>query len=75
MNVIDGSSGQAIAYRNGVWEAGIVRAQQVRIDGQTVLRNRQPAAANPAGGSVVDVECRAAVAAILVTLRAHGLIA
>ena len=75
MSVIDGSSGQTIAFGNGVWEAGIVRAQEVRIDGQTVLRNRQPAIANPAGGSVVDVECRARVAAILASLRAHGLIA
>jgi hypothetical protein len=75
MSVIDGTSGQTLAYRNGTWEAGIARAQEVRIDGLTVLRNRQPAIANPAGGNTLDVECRATVTAILVTLRAHGLIA
>ena len=57
------------------WEAGIVRAQEVRINDQVVLRNRQPGIADPASGSIVDSECRAAVAAILTTLRAHGLIA
>ena len=73
--VLDRASGQMVVRRNGGWEAGLVRAQEVRINGLTVLRERQPAAADPAGGSVVDSQCRAAVAAILAALRTHGLIA
>jgi hypothetical protein len=34
-----------------------------------------PLVADPAGGSTVDAEARAAVAAILARLRTHGLIA
>ena len=74
-SVLDKASGQMIVWRNGVWEAGIVKASEVHINGEAVLRNRQPAIADPAGGSVTDTECRSAVASILVALRAHGLIA
>lgn len=73
--VLDRSSGQSAVYGNGSWETGIVRAQEVRIDGLTILRDRQPAIADPAEGSIVDSQCRAAVATILATLRSHGLIA
>ena len=73
--VLDRSSGESAMFSNGSWETGIVRAQEVRVNGLTILRERQPAVADPAGGSVVDVQCREAVAAILATLRTHGLIA
>jgi hypothetical protein len=75
VRVLDRTSGQMIVRRNGVWESGIVRAQEVQVSGQVVLRNRQPAIADPAGGSVADTECRSAVAPILAALRAHGLLA
>jgi hypothetical protein len=73
--VLDRASGQIVVRTDGGWEAGIVRAEEVRIDGLTVLRERQPAVPDPAGGSVIDSECRAAIATILATLRAHGLTA
>jgi hypothetical protein len=75
LSVLDRATGEVIVHRNGNWETGIVRAQEVRINDQVVLRNRQPGIADPASGSIVDNECRAAVSAILTTLRAHGLIA
>ena len=75
MRVLERASGQIIVRRGGGWEAGVVRAEEVRIGGLAVLSERQPAIANPAGGSVVDDQGRAAVAAILATLRTHGLIA
>jgi hypothetical protein len=74
VGVVDRVSGQALQWRAGTWEAGIVRAQEVRINGQPVLRQRQPAIADPAGGSVIDSESRTAVAGILTALRTHGLI-
>ena len=75
MQLLDRASGQMVVRRNGSWESGIVRAQEVRINGLTVVRERQAAVPDPAGGSVIDAQCRAAVAAILATLRTHGLIA
>ena len=72
---MDRPSGQMIVRRDGSWEAGIVRAQEVRINGLTVLREQQPAIADPSGGSVIDGQCRSAVADILAILRTHGLTA
>lgn len=74
LGVIARSSGEPLQWRSEAWEAGIVRLQEVRIGGETVLRERQPAIPDPAGGSVVDSEGRAALAAVLDALRTHGLI-
>jgi hypothetical protein len=74
VQLIDRSSGQIMVRQASSWEIGIVRAQEVRINGQIVLRERQPAVADPAGGTVIDSQCRAAVGAILGALRTHGLI-
>ena len=74
-SVLNQASGEMIVRRGGSWETGIVRAQELRINGQTLVRERQPAVADPIGGSIVDGECRAAVSTILTSLRAHGLIA
>ncbi len=75
LRVRDRISGQSVVRRGAAWETGVARVQEVRVDDQIVLRERQPAIADPAGGSVVDGECRSAVANILAALRAHGLIA
>jgi hypothetical protein len=72
--VTEKSSGEALQWRSGGWEAGIARCKEVRIDGQTVLREGQPAISDPAGGGVIDSECRATLADVLSTLRTHGLI-
>ena len=73
--VVDAVSGQMVLRRGDIWESGIVRAQEVRVNGQTVVRQRQAAIADPAGGATVDAECRGVVASILSALRTHGLIA
>ena len=73
IGVVDRGSGEEWRWRSGAWERGIVRGQEVHINGQKVLHRRQPAIAGPAGGAVIDAECRAAVEAVLATLRAHGL--
>lgn len=57
------------------WERGVVRAEQVRIGATQVVGAQRPAIAEPAGGTTVDVEARAALGKILDTLRQHGLIA
>jgi hypothetical protein len=73
--VLDRASGQILVRRSGVWESGVVRAHERRVNGLTVVRQRQSAIADPAGGTVVDSQCRTAVAAVLTALRTHGLIA
>ena len=72
--VLDRASGQTVVWRSGAWESGILRGHELRIDGLTLIRERQPAIADPSGGSVIDAQCRAAVANLLSALRAHGLI-
>lgn len=74
LSVTSRASGEQIQWRSGAWELGIGRFREVRIDGQIVLRERQPAIPNPAGGAVVDSESRAALEAILDALRTHGMI-
>ena len=75
LGVMERASGEPLHWRSGTWEAGIVRAREIRINGQKLLHQRQPAIPEPTGGTVVDVENRGAVTAILAALRAHGLIA
>lgn len=57
------------------WSVGVLRASSVSIGGNQIIGARLAAIATPAGGSVVDVEARAAVNDIVDRLRTHGLIA
>lgn len=68
-------SGLPVAWEADGWRVGEVRAGRVAVGGVQVVGPRQPAIAEPAGGAVIDAEARAAVAAILASLRAHGLLA
>ena len=74
MSVIDRSSGEALLRRGGSWEPGAVRAREVRVNAQKVIGARQGAIAAPAGGTTIDAEGRSAIAAMLLAMRAHGLI-
>lgn len=56
------------------WRVGDVVARAIDIGGVQVVGSRQAAIESPAGGSVIDVEARAAIGAILAALRSHGLI-
>lgn len=62
-------------YRAGAWALGEERAAHLAIGGETVVGPRQAAIADPSGGAAIDAEARAAIAALLAALRAHGLIA
>lgn len=74
MAFYDRSSGTWAAYCNDGWDVGILRGRQVVIDGNQVVGARAAAIAGPSGGSVVDTEGRAAIDAMLIALREHGLI-
>jgi hypothetical protein len=62
-------------FEDGGWTIGVARAARVEIGGVQVLGPRQPAIAEPGGGTVIDAEARAAIGAILAALHTHGLIA
>ncbi len=66
----------ATVRREGAsWVTGVLKGQQLSIGGVQVVGSRQSAIGTPSGGSNVDAEARSAIAAILSTLRTHGLIA
>jgi hypothetical protein len=67
---------QRFIYFDGVgWVTGSWPAAAIEISGKTILSGQFLSVSDPSGGSVVDVEARAAVNAILGVLRDHGLIA
>ena len=53
----------------------MIRGASLLIDGQQVVGPKDSAIESPSGGTVVDSEARAAIDALLGTLRRHGLIA
>lgn len=62
-------------FHDGVaWRESAVRADGLYQDGQRVVTVRQNAIPTPSGGAVIDAEARSTLAAILTTLRTHGLI-
>jgi hypothetical protein len=75
MTLYERTSGTSATFRSGAWDIGTLFASSLRIDGLQVVGPQAAAIASPAGGSIVDVEARAALGALLATLREHGLIA
>lgn len=75
MALADHGSAMTWHYRGGDWTLGMLDGAELRIGGMKVVGERRPAITNPAGGPVSDSEARAAINAILATLRQHGLIA
>ncbi|HWV00163.1 MAG TPA: DUF2793 domain-containing protein [Devosia sp.] len=65
----------AARYVGGAWVAGNLAGQQVSIEGVKVVGAQGAAILDPAGGTTIDAEARAAIGAILAALRGHGLIA
>ncbi|MBS0478511.1 MAG: DUF2793 domain-containing protein [Proteobacteria bacterium] len=68
-------AGLTARFAGGGWVLGEEACAHLVIGGDRVVGPRQAAVATPAGGAVIDAESRAALAAILAALRAHGLIA
>lgn len=61
-------------WRNGGWSGGELPAAGVFVAGQKVVGERQPAVPSPSGGTTIDEEARAAIAAVTAALKSHGLI-
>lgn len=56
------------------WAFGIVSGVALQIAGEQVVGPRAAPIADPSGGTVIDAQGRAVIAAILAALRGHGLI-
>lgn len=72
--VIDKSTGTATAYGPAGWEAGVVRASRIVVDGRQVVAAQAAAIADPTGGATADAEARSTITEILSAMRQHGLI-
>lgn len=66
------SAGHA-CFAGGGWHGGEVHGRLI-VAGKQVVGARAAAIPEPEGGTVVDAAARAAISAVLVALRAHGLI-
>lgn len=73
--VWDRSTSRYATRSAGTWESGVVRGAKLVVAGKQVVAEQRPAIVDPAGGSSVDAQARAAIGAILAALRAHGLVA
>ncbi len=66
--------GHRFVFDGEDWQADGLRHDGLYIEQHKIVGARQPAIATPSGGVVVDVEARSTIAALLATLRMHGLI-
>jgi hypothetical protein len=55
------------------WSDGELAASALHVDGQQIVGPRLAAVPTPSGGTIIDVEARAAIDALTATLRSHGL--
>lgn len=69
----DKESGYWRFWDGSAWSEGYLPAAGLVIDGQQVVGPRLPEVASPSGGTIIDEEARAAIAAIIVALKSHGL--
>lgn len=74
MCVWDKEAGWHRRWTGTGWNGGEVSGSALRVNGDQVVGPRRPGIASPSGGSIIDQEARAAVDAIIVALRSHGLI-
>jgi hypothetical protein len=75
MSVWNRGAGVPETYSDGGWSGGELACSAVRVGGVQVVGERQPAVPSPSGGTTIDAEARAAIAALTAALMSHGLIA
>jgi uncharacterized protein DUF2793 len=56
------------------WREGELACSGILVNGVRVVAGRQPGVPSPSGGTIIDEEARAAIAALTAALMSHGLI-
>jgi hypothetical protein len=74
MKVWNQAAGFWLVWSGTAWIAGELSGSRIKIGGVQVVGQRQPDVPSPSGGTIIDAEARAAVAAVIVALKSHGLI-
>lgn len=67
-------AGYWLSWSPSGWSGGEWPAAALRIGGQQVVGARLPDVPSPSGGTIIDAEARAAIDALVATLKTHGLI-
>ena len=73
MSVWDEGAGHARHWSGTAWSDGKLPVAGIVVAGEQVVGARLAAVPSPSGGTTIDVEARAAVAALIVALKTHGL--
>jgi hypothetical protein len=68
------ADGYWFVWNGSAWMAGVLPASAVQIDGLQVVGPRLPDIPSPSGGTIIDGEARTVLAAVIATLKSHGLI-
>ena len=74
LRLTEHASGLEWRFDGSSWSVGVCEASELRIGGTKVVGERGQAIGSPTGGSVIDLEARGAIDAILSALRKHGMI-
>ncbi|HYD13213.1 MAG TPA: DUF2793 domain-containing protein [Allosphingosinicella sp.] len=74
MIVWNTDSGYPMRWSGSAWSDGEWPVSALTIGGQQVVGARLETVPSPSGGTIIDAEARAAVDAVIVALRTHGLI-
>ena len=74
MAVWNVDAGYAMRWTGEAWSSGEWPVSALTIGGQQVVGERLETVASPSGGTTIDAEARAAIDAVIVALRTHGLI-
>ena len=67
-------AGYWLSWSGSAWRDGVLPAAALHVGGQQVVGPRLPGVASPSGGTIIDVEARAAIDALIASLMSHGLI-
>jgi hypothetical protein len=73
MSVWDQGAGHSRFWSGVAWSDGKLPVAGILVEGKQVVGPRLPAVPSPSGGTTIDAEARAAVSAIIVALKTHGL--
>ena len=74
MTVWNVDAGYRLYWIDSDWNEGECPVSALTIGGNQVVGPRLEAVPSPSGGTIIDAEARAAVEAVIVALRTHGLI-